>query len=111
MKKAKTAELLGQRIRTLRKSKPLTQEELGAQCGVNYKYIGAIERGEENPALSILEKTAEGLGVEVGDLFRFYPEETDPAKLKRTLLSLITQIGKEESKKLKLLLKIARVLE
>ncbi len=110
MKKEKTAELLGQRVRALRKSRHLTQEELGAQCGINYKYIGGIERGEENPSFSILQKIAEGLGVEILELFRFQHEEKDPANLKKSLLDIIKQLEKEDRGKLQLILKIINAL-
>ena len=106
MKKIKTAELLGHRIRALRKAKKpkgLTQEELGAACGINYKYIGAIERGEENPSISVLQKIAEGLGVEIYELFRFKQEEIDPAKLKKMVADLIKD---EDVERLQLIVKL-----
>ncbi len=106
MKKVKPAELLGQRVRSLRKAKGQTQEELGAVCGVNYKFIGGIERGEENPSLSILQKIAEGLEVELFDLFRFHPEEKDPARLKRSLIEMINRLEKDDMEKLQLVLRV-----
>lgn len=41
---------LGKRIRTLRRLKTLTQEELGEKAGLSYKFVGEIERGEVNPS-------------------------------------------------------------
>ncbi len=114
MKKIKVAELLGHRIRALRKAKKprgLTQEELGNSCGINYKYIGAIERGEENPSLSVLQKIAEGLEVELFDLFRFHHEEKDSAKLKRALIEIINRIEKEDVEKLRLLATVVHALK
>lgn len=110
MENDQTAELLGQRIRGLRKAKGLTQEDLGAKCGVNYKYVGAIERGEENPSLSTLEKMAKGLGVEIYDLFRFHHEEKDPVKLKKELINNIKRIAKEETETLQTILKLVNAL-
>jgi len=75
MRENKVAGFLGRRIRTLRKSKNLTQEQLGEESGINYKHLGAIERGEENPSLSALQKIAKGLGIEILELFRFQHEE------------------------------------
>jgi len=111
MKKDQTAELVGRRIRALRKSKGLTQEELGAECGINYKYVGAIERGEENPSLSILQKIAKGLGVEILELFRFQHEEKDPAKLRKDLIDFINRIGKDDGEKLRLILRVVKALK
>ncbi len=108
--KDETAALLGRRIRALRKSKGLTQEGLGAECAINYKYVGAIERGEENPSLSILLRISKGLGVEMSELFRFRHEQRDPARLKRDLIDTINQIGKDEREKLQLILKVINAL-
>ena len=84
---------------------------MGAECGINYKYIGAIERGEENPSLSVLQKIAEGLGVELLELFRFHHEEKDPAKLKRALIEIINRIEKEDVEKLRLLARVTHALK
>ena len=65
---------LGKRIRTLRKLKALTQEELGEKAGISYKFVGEIERGEVNPSLDSLVRIANALGVKAGDLF---PREVD----------------------------------
>jgi transcriptional regulator with XRE-family HTH domain len=36
--------LLGRRIKALRLRQELTQEALGERAGLNYKYLGGIER-------------------------------------------------------------------
>ncbi|MBI4824156.1 MAG: helix-turn-helix transcriptional regulator [Nitrospirae bacterium] len=65
---------LGKTIRTLRKIKALTQEELGEKAGLSYKFIGEIERGEVNPSLNSLAGIAKALNVAVRDLF---PQKAD----------------------------------
>jgi len=111
MKRDQTAKLLGRRIRALRKSKGFTQEELGAESGINYKYVGAIERGEENPSLSVLEKISQALSVEILELFRFHHEDKDTDKLKKGLVDTINQLGKKEEDKLRLIYKIINALK
>ncbi len=111
MKEAKPAELLGLRIKALRKSRKLTQQQLGEECGINYKHLGAIERGQENPSLSILARIAEGLGVEIFELCRFHHEETDAAKLKRMIVNMINTIPTENGGKLQLIHKIVKAIE
>ena len=88
----------GRRVRELRKRANMTQEALGNAAGVNFKFVGGIERGEENPSLSIILKLATGLGVEPGELFelehvqseralraqaRTLLDETSPADIQR----------------------------
>lgn len=111
MENENIAGLLGRRIRALRKAKGLTQEDLGGKCGINYKYVGAIERGEENPSLSVLQKIAKGLGVEIMELFRFHPEEKDPAKLKKELMTIIDRMAKEDKEKLQMIFRIVNALK
>ena len=60
---------VGERIRSLRKAGGITQEELGEKAGLNYKFIGELERGRVNVSLDSLQKIAEALGVKIGDLF------------------------------------------
>lgn len=63
---------LGEIVRKLRCVKKLTQEELAAESGMDYSYLGAIERGERNPTLEFITKIAKGLRVEVYQLFLIY---------------------------------------
>jgi|GEM_PF-351232 len=83
MKKAgenKNAVLLGQRIRTMRTAKGWTQEKLGEMGNINYKFLGEIERGQQNPSFNVLTKIAEALKVDLPELFRFDHESYDPKK-------------------------------
>jgi len=61
--------LLGRRIRVIRKAKDWTQEKLGAKADVSYKFIGEIERGQQNPSFDTLVKIADALEIELFDLF------------------------------------------
>lgn len=83
--------LFGRRLRRLRSQRRLTQQALGDKAGLSYKYVGAIERGEENPSLKVVAKLATALRLELGDLFEFEHEETEPAQLKRKLDRLLKE--------------------
>ncbi len=85
------AELFGRRLRSLREARGLTQQQLGETAEVSYKYVGAIERGEENPSLRVLASLAGALGVELRDLFELQHEETTPAALKKQLNRLLKE--------------------
>jgi len=79
---------LGKRIRQLRKVKRWTQEVLAEKADMDYKYLGAIERGEKNLTLTNIEKISKGLGIETYQLFLFSlknvqtEEETTEIKIK-----------------------------
>lgn len=62
---------LGLRIRQLRMSKGLTQEQLADLSGISRQYIGDVERGERNIAIVNIEKIARALGVTLSELFDF----------------------------------------
>lgn len=61
----------GQRVRMLRKSKNLSQEQLAEMTGFHRNYIGMIERGERNPALVNIEVFANAFEISLIDLFSF----------------------------------------
>lgn len=61
---------LGNRIRQLRKSKNLSQEDFADLVGLDRTYIGGIERGERNVALINLVKIATSLNMTVSELLR-----------------------------------------
>jgi len=62
-------EKFGQRIRTLRKARGMTQEELAELSGLDRTYISGIERGLRNVALRNIEALAQALEVSISELF------------------------------------------
>lgn len=62
----------GQRIRTLRKARNLSQEQLAEVTGFHRNYIGMIERGERNPALVNVEVFAKAFEITLSELFEFW---------------------------------------
>ena len=59
---------LATNIRTFRKAKGLSQEELAGVCALHRTYVGSVERGERNVTLSTLEVLAAALGISVAQL-------------------------------------------
>ena len=55
-------QILADNIRTYRKVKHLSQEELADMCDLHRTYVGSVERGERNVTLSTLETLAATLG-------------------------------------------------
>ncbi|WP_165264045.1 helix-turn-helix transcriptional regulator [Paenibacillus sp. M-152] len=65
---------VGERIRTIRKNRNYTQEQLGEKVGLPQPYIGAIERGERNISLDTLERILEALDSAPNDFFQYYKD-------------------------------------
>jgi len=47
----------------------MSQEAFADKCGFAKSYMSRIERGRANPSLDAIEVLADGLGVEVKELF------------------------------------------
>ena len=55
----------GEKIRTLRTARGLSQEALAEKAKLHRTYVGGIERGERNISLINIEKLAVALNVTV----------------------------------------------
>jgi DNA-binding XRE family transcriptional regulator len=75
------AAILGLNIRLQRKSLGLSQEELAHRVGVDVRYLGGIERTQENPSLEVICAIASALGTSPSALLteNHYSEDTAPA--------------------------------
>ncbi len=61
---------LKENIKTLRKRKDLTQEQLAQEIGINQKMIQHYEKGRCDPPLETLEKLSDFFGVSIDDMIR-----------------------------------------
>lgn len=60
---------MGQRIREIRESRGVSQEDFALETGLARSYFSGIERGRRNVAALNLMRIAESLECEVGDFF------------------------------------------
>lgn len=98
---------LGKRIQLLRENKHLTQEKLEEKTGVNAKYLSAVERGSRNVTIKTLEKIAQGLGVELYELFLYSKEGEAEDALRQGIEKLLKEADR---KKLQLYFDILRAI-
>ena len=66
-----TRELLGARIKEIRRLRSISQERLAETVGLDSKFISKIEVGRSSPSLETMENIANVLNVEIKDLFEF----------------------------------------
>ena len=72
-------ELLGARIREVRKARQLSQERLAEKVGLEPKQISRIEGGKSSPSMDTLEAIARELQVEMKDLLDYqHLQEEEP---------------------------------
>lgn len=67
--------LLGQRIKEVRKSKGITQEQLAEKVGIGTSNISYIENGKFAPTIENFEKIVQALDVEPYELYMFAPQK------------------------------------
>lgn len=103
--------LFGRRVRTLRKAKGLTQEELGDRSDINYKFLGEIERGQQNPSFRVIAKIASGLGLELSELFRFEQEISDREEIEALINGILKTIPDNDLRQVLLVLRVLYPLQ
>jgi transcriptional regulator with XRE-family HTH domain len=59
---------IGRQIRTVRKAKGWSQEQLAAEAGIDRSYMSGIERGVRNISVLKLASLAQVLGTRLSDL-------------------------------------------
>lgn len=60
--------IVGRNVRRLRKAKGLTQEALAHAAEIDARYVGGIERGEENPSIAVIGRLAKVLEIHPREL-------------------------------------------
>jgi transcriptional regulator with XRE-family HTH domain len=100
--------LLGKRIREIRKSQGISQEQLAERAGISAQYVSNIERGKENPTLDLLLRLAEALRVSLGQMCDFETVEDMNQRKMRSSIGAI--LKKADPDRLRLALKLLRSL-
>lgn len=96
---------IGKRIKQLRELKKLTQEQFEEVSGINARYLSALELGQKNVTIQVLEKVSKALDIELIDLFYF--ESKDSRAPDVDLNSVFKTVSPEEKKKI---LKVLQIL-
>ncbi len=61
----------GQRLREIRATQRMTQEEFAELVGMSVDFLSLIERGRNAPSFETLDRIAKKLKLPVADLFTF----------------------------------------
>lgn len=86
---------IGRRLKHLREGTRLTQKEFASKVkgGIDYTYIGKIERGEQLPSLKVLLKVCEAFSVPIG---YFFQDEEAAAMVELCLYGLGSHVRDEK---------------
>ncbi len=80
------SDLIGARIKEIRKRKKLSQEKLAEMVCMNHRSIVRLENSYSKPSIETLEKIAAALGVSIIDFF-----ETETVKSRSQIVDEINQ--------------------
>lgn len=98
---------LGARIKELRKTKKLTQEQLAEMIDVDPKHLSRIEVGGSYPSLDTLAKMSAALKYEVMDFFDYEHRVDDKKQLMESIGRLLREAQQEQ---LRIILRMIRVI-
>lgn len=93
----------GRRLRELRTSRGLTQEQLGKQARIDYKHLGAIERGAHTPSFEAIERLSRTLKVDYAAFFG--PTGSATGDAEEQLKSLIGGVNQLDPESIELFLR------
>ncbi|RYE64449.1 MAG: XRE family transcriptional regulator [Oxalobacteraceae bacterium] len=62
---------LGFKVQALRATRGWSQDDFAHRAGLHRTYVSGVERGVRNPTVTVLEKLAAALQVELTELLRF----------------------------------------
>jgi len=90
-------ELLGAKIRYLRKSKNIAQEKLSEMAEISPRQLIRIEMGKSYPTIDNLEKIANALNTPIQSLFENdYYEDT--SSLKNKLFDIVSGLNDKNTR-------------
>ncbi len=93
---ASILKFLGSRIRDMRKSQRLSQEQLAEVSGLHHTYIGAVERGERNISIKSLLKITNALKIPIGEVFESV--DLDRSDMENRVISQVLTLLRKENK-------------
>ncbi|MBQ4515910.1 MAG: helix-turn-helix transcriptional regulator [Clostridia bacterium] len=96
---------LGDRIRTVRKQRHLSQEKLGEICQISTAHVGHIERGTRIPSLETLYKISKELNISMDYLF--FDSQND---INSVFKSISAQLAGKDGEKVKVFISTVKAL-
>lgn len=62
--------VFGEKVKLLRTQKGWSQEKLALEADLDRTYIPGIEKGERNVSITVIQKIADALKVDIIELFK-----------------------------------------
>ena len=103
------SEIIGERIRSIRKEKKMSQEELAHLASLSSTYIGQVERGEKNITIESLSNITNALDISLEEVFRS-SEQTAKLVNNEILLKIVDKLYDRNLEEQEEILKIVEIV-
>lgn len=109
MDSEKLLKILGERIRTIRKGRKISQERLAELSGLHPTYISDIERGKVNASLYTFYAIANALSTPFSELVSFPSDKVDKG-VEAQIVEMLSSLRSLRKKKQVIFLSAAKGL-
>ena len=96
MDEEKLKYLFGKRVRNIRKSRKLTQEQLAELIGMDTHHLCKMENGSHFPKIKNLAKMVEVLNINIKELFTFEEHKTEDEQIKDNIIINLQKLNAKE---------------
>lgn len=80
--------MFAKKLKSLRKSRKMTQEQLAELVNVDFRYISLLENAKSFPSCDLIEKLSSALNAPYKDMFDF-EEDINRENLENDLIKII----------------------
>ncbi len=100
MKNDEFSHIIGERIRSIRKSLGMSQLDLAFEAGINTTYLSDIERGAVNVSVRVLYSIVTALKIDLSEFFSAFPSKGENIwQTEIELSELLAELRKLDAKR------------
>lgn len=103
--------ILGEKVRTLRQERGISQDELGQAAGITFQQVQKHERAINRISASRLQVFADFLGVPITYFYNSSAESKELSIIPAFLLPLVKQLRQLSRNDIRLLLQLAKRMQ
>ena len=87
---------LGEKIKLLRKSKNISQDQLASMLNINRNYLSRVETGKSEPSSSVLKNIATIFNIDLNSLLDIKKSDEESAKKMEYIVSSCKQLADKD---------------
>ena len=87
---------LGEKIKLLRKSKNITQDQLASMLNINRNYLSRVETGKSEPSSSVLKNIATIFNIDLNSLLDIKKSDEESAKKMEYIVNSCKQLADKD---------------